>query len=166
MLYKIVLNPSPFLSIHKYLYISSTLLFRRHLILDHSNPTFNHPYKECFGKHCRKRRKCQSLAFSPFPAMFSTPSKREIVILAMYNLSSANGFKLVKFKILLFGNRLSKHRDCFRKVVSYFEPSFRSCFAVFLQIISNLTVSNVKGNGGGIKNSDFVHRSAKLFIHG
>ena len=38
--------------------------------------------------------------------MFSTPSKREIVIFAMYNLSSANAFSLVMSKFYLFGKEL------------------------------------------------------------
>ena len=43
------------------------------------------------------------LAFPPFTTVFSTLSKREIVILATFNFSSANAFNLVTSKILVFG---------------------------------------------------------------
>ena len=39
--------------------------------------------------------------------MFSTLSKREIIILATFNFSSANAFNLVTFKILSFGKELN-----------------------------------------------------------
>ena len=42
-------------------------------------------------------------AFSPFPMVFYTLPKREIVILATYSLSSANAFNLVSSKISSFG---------------------------------------------------------------
>ena len=42
-------------------------------------------------------------AFSPFPIVFSALSKRKIVILATFNLSSANAFNLVMSKNLSFG---------------------------------------------------------------
>ena len=63
--------------------------------------------KEGFEKHCGKRRKCWQPAFSPFPTLFSTLSKKEYVILATFNLSSANAFKLVTSKILSFGKGLT-----------------------------------------------------------
>ena len=43
-----------------------------YLTLYHTIPTFNDPEKVAFWKHCGKRRKCWSPAFSPFPTMFST----------------------------------------------------------------------------------------------
>ena len=42
--------------------------------------------------------------------MFSTVFKRENVILAMSNMSSANAFNLVMSKILLFGKGLNYQR--------------------------------------------------------
>ena len=51
-----------------------------------------------------------------FSAMFSILINREIMILAMFNLSSADAFNLVTFKILSFGKGLSKlltaHGSC------------------------------------------------------
>ena len=81
----------------------------------------NYNLKICFGKgrkHCEKRRKCWLPGFSSFPTMFSKAFvlmviqsglcvkelKREIIILATFNLSSVNGFNLVMSKILLYGN--------------------------------------------------------------
>ena len=45
-------------------------------------------------------------AFSPFPTMFSTLSKTEIIIYVTFILSSANAFNLVKVKFLSSGNGL------------------------------------------------------------
>ena len=44
--------------------------------------------------------------FSAFPTMFSTVSKTEMIISITFNLSPANAFNLVQFKILSCGNRL------------------------------------------------------------
>ena len=41
-----------------------------------------------------------------FPHYFATLSKRETIILAMFNLLSANAFNSVLSKILLFGKGL------------------------------------------------------------
>ena len=49
------------------------------LTLYHTIQTFNDPKEEGFGIHCGKRRKCCKPAFSTFPTVFSTLSKREIV---------------------------------------------------------------------------------------
>ena len=49
------------------------------------NPTFNNPKEEGFGKHCGKRRKSWQPAFSPFPTVFSTLSRRELVMLVIFN---------------------------------------------------------------------------------
>ena len=77
-------------------------LFSAILTLYHTIPTFNNPEEEGFGKHCWKRRKCWLPAFSPFPTVFSALSKREIVTLATFDLSSANALNLVMSKILSF----------------------------------------------------------------
>ena len=45
-------------------------------------------------------------AISPFPTMFSTPSKTEIIIFVTFNLSSANAFNLVWSKTLSSSNGL------------------------------------------------------------
>ena len=47
-------------------------------------------------------------AFSPIPTMFSTLSKTEIIILALFNLLSANVFNLVKSEKFLYGKELGK----------------------------------------------------------
>ena len=62
------------------------------LNLYHTIPIFNDPKEKGFGKPCGKRRKCWQPAFSLFPTGFSILAKREIVIFAMFNLSSANAF--------------------------------------------------------------------------
>ena len=50
-------------------------------------PTFNDPKEEGLEKHWEKEKMLVP-AFSPFPTVFSTLSKREIIILATFNLSS------------------------------------------------------------------------------
>ena len=57
----------------KMLYLLNNSLPLSHNIY-HTIPTFNDPKEENFGKHCGKRRKCWSPAFSPFPTVFSTQS--------------------------------------------------------------------------------------------
>ena len=52
--------------------IKNTLAFGKGLTV----LTLNSPWKECFLKHCGKRRKCWLPAFSPLPTMFSTPLMR------------------------------------------------------------------------------------------
>ena len=76
------------------------------LTLYHTIPTFNNPKEEAFGKHCGKRRKCWKPAFSPFPTVFSTLEQSKIIILTMFNLSSANAFTMVTSKSLSFGKGL------------------------------------------------------------
>ena len=46
-------------------------------------------------------------AISPVPTMFSTLSKREIIIFVTFNSSSANAFNLDQSKILSSGNGLT-----------------------------------------------------------
>ena len=72
----------------------------KRLTLYHTIPPFNNPKEEGFGKHCGKRRKCWLPAFSPFPTMFSTLSKTEILILATFILLPANAFNLVSSNFL------------------------------------------------------------------
>ena len=45
-------------------------------------------------------------AISPFPTMFSTLSKTEIITFVTFNLSSANAFNLIWSKLFLCGNEL------------------------------------------------------------
>ena len=66
--------------------------------------------KEAFRKHCGKRRNCSLRAISPFPTMFSTLSKTEIIIFVTFNFSSANAFTLVWSKILSSVNGLNKKK--------------------------------------------------------
>ena len=65
----------------------------------HTMPPFDVSGKEAYSKHCGKRRK-----FSPFPTMFSSLFKTEIIIYVTFILSYANAFNLVKF--LSSGNGL------------------------------------------------------------
>ena len=67
-----------------FIFLSVLKIFKCALTLYHTIRTFNDPKEEGFGKHCGKRRKCWQPAFSPFPTVFSTLSKREIIILAMF----------------------------------------------------------------------------------
>ena len=83
-----------------YIFLSILKIFKCVLTLYHTIPTYNDPKEEGFGKHCGKRRKCWQPAFSPFPTVFSSLSKREIIILAMFNLSSENAFNMITSKIL------------------------------------------------------------------
>ena len=43
--------------------------------------TFVDPKKEAVRKHCGKKRKCWCPAFSPFPTMFFSLPKTEIIIM-------------------------------------------------------------------------------------
>ena len=55
-------------------------------------------------------------AVSPFPTMLSTLSKTEIIIFVSFNLSSADVFNLVWFKILSCGNGLKgKEERCYEE---------------------------------------------------
>ena len=86
---------------------SKILFCNKGLTLYHTISTFNNPKEKHFGKYCGKRRKCLLPAFSPFPTMFSTLSKTEIIILATFNLLSANAFNLDHFRIFSFGKELT-----------------------------------------------------------
>ena len=59
--------------------------------------------------------------FFPFPTVLSTLSKREIIILQMFNLSSANALNLVTSKMLWFGKGL-KNKSQYQNV-SIHQPS-------------------------------------------
>ena len=56
-------------------------------------------------------RKCWKPAFSPLLTMFSTLLEREIIISAIFTLSSANAFSLNQSKILPFCKGLKRDRD-------------------------------------------------------
>ena len=61
----------------------------------------------CLWERCLlktwEKEKLLLQAISPFPTMFSTISKTEIIIFVISNLSSANAFNLVRSKILSCG---------------------------------------------------------------
>ena len=81
------------------------------LTLYHTILTFNNPKEEGFGTHYGKRRNAGNQHFFLFPTLFSTLSKTEIVILATFNLLSANALNLVVSKILFFGNWFIHEKD-------------------------------------------------------
>ena len=62
--------------------------------------------EKVFKKKMGKGENADKPAFSPFPTVFSTLSKREIIILAIFNLS-ANHFDLVTSKILSLSKEIS-----------------------------------------------------------
>ena len=63
-------------------------------------------------------RKCWRLAFSPFPTVFSTLSKRETIILATFNFSSTNAlFVYVQNSV---EQELNKYKLLSAKVFFYF----------------------------------------------
>ena len=77
--------------------------------------------------------------------MFSTLSRRENIILATFNLSSADAFSLVKSRILLFGEQLIEQFLLFH--------SFSSQLEYFTQFSSNLDLSS--GNFVSFENLSF-----------
>ena len=90
---------------NKYIYFTRITLY-------HTIPTLNDlTGKKKFGKQCGKRRKCWYPALSSFSIVFSTLSKREIINLATFNMSSANTFNFVTSKLLAFGKKLYKVLD-------------------------------------------------------
>ena len=88
-------------------YLGQIYSFRLLTTLDHTIPTFNDFDKEAFWKHCEKKRKCFSQAFSPFPTMFSTIPKVNFNFHVI--LISSSAFISHEFKILLFGIELISH---------------------------------------------------------
>ena len=63
--------------------------------------------------------------------MFSTLSRREIIILAAFNLLSANGFCLVMSKILLFGKGLNKFYHQNKRPIMGICSFLPGCFDIF-----------------------------------
>ena len=92
--------------------------------------------KEAFSKHCGKRRKCWLPAFSPFPTLFSTLSKIEIIIYVTIILLSANAFNLDKVKSLSSGNGLNVSL-----IMAYM---ISQIFSLFLQRFSALLPHQIK----------------------
>ena len=73
----------------------STFFFLRALLtLYHTIPTFNDPEEEALE--------------NTFPTIFSTLLKTEIIILAMFDLSSTSALNLDDPKILSFGKELNR----------------------------------------------------------
>ena len=89
--------------IEKMLVTSFFFFSHMYLTRSHTMAPFDTSRKEAFLKHCGKRRNCLNKQFLPFPTMFSTLSKTEIIIFVTFNLSSANAFNLVWSKILSRG---------------------------------------------------------------
>ena len=87
------------------------LSFGKELTLYRSILTFNNLREEGFGKHYGQNRKCWKPAFSPLPTVFSTLSRREITILAIFDLCIANAFNMVTSKILLFRKELINSKN-------------------------------------------------------
>ena len=54
---------------------------------------YNYPKEEGFRKHCEKRRNAGNQHFLLFPKVFSTLSKREIVVLATFNFVDCECFQ-------------------------------------------------------------------------
>ena len=77
------------------------------MLVKKPNLTFNNPEEEAFRKHCGKRRKCWLPTFSPFPTIFSTLSKIEIIILPTADSSSADALNFVLSKNVLLHNELN-----------------------------------------------------------
>ena len=85
-------------------------------------------------------------AISPFPTMFSTLSKTEVIIFVTFNLSSANTSYLVRSKILSCGKGFSIHLDNFVLFSSNLKLSSANCF--------NLDQSKILSSGNGLKDKD------------
>ena len=61
-------------------FIKSFMLLHNSLTHFYTMTPFDMSGKDAFSKNCGKRRKCWLPAFSPFPTMFCTRSKTEIII--------------------------------------------------------------------------------------
>ena len=83
-------------------YISHLLL-----TLYHTIPTFSHPEKEAFWKHCGEKERINQ-HFLLFPTMFSTLPKSNFNFWFTFILSSANAFNFDQSKILSFGKELTE----------------------------------------------------------
>ena len=82
------------------------ITLKKALTLYHAIPTLNDPEKKAWENTVGKGEKTGNQHFPLFP-VFSTLSKREIVTLASFDLSSANVFNLVRSKIVPFGKGLN-----------------------------------------------------------
>ena len=91
------------------------------------NDTFWQVWERSCLKTLWEKEKLLVQAISPFPTMFSTLSKTEVIIFVIFDLSSANAFSLVWSKILLCGNELSLVlSSAFMKYFAYLECKVRS----------------------------------------
>ena len=93
---KIITNPSTDLCMNH-------AVIKGCLTLSRAIPGLYDPVEESFWKHCGKRRKCWSPAFSLFPTMFSTLSKTNLNFWVTFILSSANVLSLAESKMLSSG---------------------------------------------------------------
>ena len=80
-------------------------LFGKGLTLYHTIPTFTTLKKKALENTVEKKMLVTSIFFF-FQQCFLL-CQREIIILAAFNLSSANAFNLISLKILSFGNGLT-----------------------------------------------------------
>ena len=106
--------------------------------------------KEVFGKTLWEKEKLLVQAISPFPTMFFTLSKAEIIIFVTFNLSPTNAFNLVWSKILSCGNGLDL----------FFLFQRTGILAGYLHIINSCT-----GYGGNWQSTGmgFHHHISKLW---
>ena len=72
---------------------------------------FDTSRKRSLLKTLWEKEKLLVQAISPFPTVFSTLSKTEIIIFVTFNVWSANAFNLVWSKILSCGNGLNHDRS-------------------------------------------------------
>ena len=92
---------------HSVLSLNETsLIVKTILTLYHTILTFYYPEGEDFRRHWEKEKILVSSIFS-FSAVFSSLSKREIIILARFDLSSAIAFNYVAFRISSFDKVLT-----------------------------------------------------------
>ena len=76
------------------------------------NDTFWCLWERSLLKSFGEKEKLLIQAISPFPTMFSTLTKTEIIIFVIFNLSSANAFNLVWSNILSCGKGLMNLQKC------------------------------------------------------
>ena len=78
---------------------------------------------------------------SPFPTMFSNLTKTEVIILATFNMLSANALDLDKSKSLLFGKELQVHstKQCLIIQIHDLPPLPPTCKLTAGEIINILT---------------------------
>ena len=78
----------------------------------HTRTPFDGSGKEAF-EYIVEEGEIACSSNSPFPNIFSTLSKTEIIVFGTFNLLSANAFSLVWSKILSCGNGLNKYLTVF-----------------------------------------------------